>query len=140
MLDAISIFQDLLINKANGGGGYLYNRLRYLRKMEKEKSKPTKQKNHSPKNNETEGAAPSLDAGNRIVVDSNQTSDNSNPTPHQVDDLLWLKTIVVNEQNMPEIHEKLRKTFERRRSLLNSENVNMLENFPFMFVHPQLVS
>lgn len=81
-----------------------------------------------------------VDHEDQIGIDSNQIDDNATQESYQMDDLLFLKTVVVNKKNMPEIHEKLRKTLERRRELLNTEKVNMLENFPFMFVHPQLVS
>lgn len=92
---------------------------------------------------ETEELASSVDIENEIVVSSSQDATNNDTTTsesYQMDDLLYLKTVVVNEQNMPKIHEILRKTLERRWNLLNTENVNMLEHFPCMFVHPPLVS
>lgn len=121
------------MNKINGGGGYLYNRIRYLRKKEKDKSKNDLQTVH-----ETEESTSIVDIDKQITI--NGIQDVSSPVSYQMDDLLFLKTIVVNEQNMAKIHDVLRKTLERRRELLNNGNVNMLENFPFMFVHPQLVS
>lgn len=132
------MFQDLLVNKVNGGGGYLYNRLRYLRLRTNDKNKKQMQTV-----NRTEESSPTADIDNQIVAENSQGVMNNDPVTsdsYQMDDLLFLKTVVVNKQNMPQIQEKLRKTVERRRELLNTENVNMLENFPFMFVCPQLVS
>lgn len=126
------------MNKFNGGGGYLYNRLRYLRKKEKDK-----RKNNLQTVSEIDESVSTADFDNQIVVSSSQdtmNNDTATSESYQMDDLLFLKTIIVNEQNMPKIHEKLRETLERRRELLNTENVDMLEHFPFMFVHPQLVS
>lgn len=122
------------MNKYNGGGGYLYNRLRYLRRKEKDKCKNTLQTV-----NETE--EPTSTAENEIVASTSQNAmDSDTEASYQMDDLLLLKTILVNEDNMPKILETLRKTLQRRRELLDTKNVNMLEQFPFMFVHPPLVS
>lgn len=96
------------MNKRGGGGGYLYNRLRYLRTKEKEKCKNVLQTV-----SETEELASSVDIENEIVVSSSQDATNNDTTTsesYQMDDLLYLKTVVVNEQNMPKIHEILRKT------------------------------
>lgn len=131
-------FQDLLVNKINGGGGYLYNRLRYLRLKNKNTNK-----NNLETANQTEESSPTSDFENPIAAESSHVEMNDEPETlesYQMDDLLFLKTVVINEQNMAQIQEKLRKTVERRRELLNNGNVNMLENFPFMFVCPQLVS
>lgn len=122
------------MHKYNGGGGYLYNRLRYLRKKEKNKCK---------NNLQTVSETEELDIENEIVASSSQNTTNGDTTTsdsYQMDELLCLKTMVVNQQNIPKIHEILRKTLKRRRELLNTKNVNMLELFPFMFVDPSFVS
>lgn len=124
------------MNKYNGGGGYLYNRLRYLRHKERDKCKNTLQTV-----NETE--EPTSSAENETVASNSQdamNNDTETSESYQMDDLLFLKTIIVNEGNMPKIFETLRKTLQRRRELLETENVNMLEQFPIMFVHPPFVS
>lgn len=127
----------MLVNKVNGGGGFLYNRLRYLRTREKTQLK----KNLQPVD-ETAESMPTIE-NNQSATEGSQivtNNDDGAHDPYQMDDLLFLKTVIVNEKNMPKIHDKLRKTLERRRELLNTEKVDMLENFPFMFVHPSLVS
>lgn len=125
------------MNKVNGGSGYLYNRLRYLRTKEKNQSK----KNSQTVNGTKESASSKDD--NQNVDEHNQIATNTDHVthePYKMDDLLVLKTIIVNEKNMPEIHDKLRLTLERRRELLTTGKVNLLEHFPCMFVHPSLVS
>lgn len=76
------------------------------------------------------------------IVENQISTDDDHVThqPYQMDDLLYLKTIVVNEKNMPEVQDILQKTFKRRRELLYTDKINMLENFPCMFVNPKLVS
>lgn len=55
-------------------------------------------------------------------------------------DLLFLKSIVVNDRNMEEIKLKLTKTASYRKKLLNKNELNLRVNFPYFYMHPQLVS
>lgn len=128
------------MNKLNGGSGFLYNRLRYLRRKDRDQCKKKPQTVNGPEELES-----TEENENQNVSDSNPSEFDSNDDhvtqqSYQMDDLLFLKTIVVNEDNLPEIRKMLRKTLSRRQELLNSEKVNLLEHFPFFFVHPQLVS
>lgn len=126
----------MLVNKRAGGGGYLYNRLRYLRIKDKNR-------NNLETISETEALASSEDTVNQSAPTTTQdetSNDIATTESYQMDDLLFLKTVIVNEQNMPKIKEILQKTVDRRWDLLNTQHVNMLENFPCLFVHPSLVS
>lgn len=126
----------MLVNKRAGGGGFLYNRLRYLRIRDKNKNK-----NNLESVSEAEELASSEDTVNQIVASTSQDETSTTTTEsYQMDDLLFLKTVIVNEQNMSKVKEILQKTVDRRWDLLNTKNVNMLETFPGMFVHPPLVS
>lgn len=92
------------MNKRSGGGGYLYNRLRYLRV--KDKSKHVVQTVV-----ETDELASSEE--NQIVASSSQDAtddDIATSESYQMDDLLYLKTAHVNEQNI----RKYSKLFRRR--------------------------
>lgn len=55
------------------------------------------------------------------------------------DDLNFLKSCVVNENNMEEIHSALKRTAAHRLSMMNAMEMDLLENFPLFFACPQLV-
>lgn len=119
----------------NGGSGFLYNRLRYLRKKEKNQLKKKAQPSEEPEN-----IVPNVE--DETVAENAASTDDGDVTndPYQMDDLLYLKTVVVHKNNLLEIQDILRKTFDRRRQWLCTDKVNLLENFPCMFVDPKLVS
>lgn len=56
------------------------------------------------------------------------------------EDFLYLKTTEVNAQTLAEFQEKLRKTVGYRTNLLSDDSIDMMENFPYFFTHPQLVN
>lgn len=105
-------FQELLVNKLHGGSGYLYNRVRYLRKKQQK---------------EQQVAEP-------------QVEDESENESTEIDDFLFLKTTVVTDENRNDVEEKLKLTIEYRQNLLNDVNIDLMEHFPYFFVHPKLVN
>lgn len=78
-----------------------------------------------------------IDGNNVDENENNETEDAINYDPKEDVDLLL--SIVVNDANMPIIHEKLRKTLYYRRKLFDDINTNLVERFPYFFTHPQLV-
>lgn len=101
-----------MINKTNSGlGGRLYCRLRYLKSISRNEKNP----------------------------DSPQVPENGNPQ-HSMNDLLWLKTIVVSNANLEEIRTKLKLTRSLRDEMVLRENVELIQEFPFFFTHPLLVN
>lgn len=113
--------QDILFNKIHGGGGYLYNRLRYLRMLKK--------KEEERNNAETVRTDETTDNTDQVLTNDN----------YQMDDFLFLKTTVVSTDNLDKVKEKLKNTIEYRRQLLADEEIDLKEHFPYMFVHPELV-
>lgn len=112
----ISLIQDVLINSsASGTSGRLYNRIRYLRKI------------HNSKN--------AVNGGTGVSLPTPQDVDR----PYSMNDLLYLKTVVVSENSMAEIQKKLEVTRHQRDELVRSNKVDFMEHFPFFFAHPQLV-
>lgn len=55
-------------------------------------------------------------------------------------DVAFLKSTVVNDNNMKLIHEKLISTLEYRFQMLKAKELDLLEAFPYFFCKPQLVS
>lgn len=51
-----------------------------------------------------------------------------------------LKSTMVNDQNIPMIKEKLIATMAYRLDMLKAPEVDLLENFPYFFSNPELVS
>lgn len=105
-----------MINSSNAGtSGRLYNRIRYLRKL------------HKANNTENEeSATPQLTQNN----DQN----------YSMDELLYLKSVVINENSMPEILKRLEITRRQRDEMVRSDTIDLMEHFPFFFTCPQLVS
>lgn len=108
--------------------------MRYLRHKDKKE-------NNLQSVGDTEELTSTEDIPNQIVASQDETCNGTESSEsYQMDALLYLKTAIVNDENMPKIKEILKRTVDRRWNLLNTENVNMLEHFPGMFVHPPLVS
>lgn len=111
------MIQDILINSSNfGTSGRLYNRIRYLRKL------------NCAKNSENA-----------------ETANSSTPFQHEgqkysMDDLLYLKTVVISETNLDEVRKKLEITREHRDELVRKDTIDLMEHFPFFFTRPQLVT
>lgn len=61
-------------------------------------------------------------------------------TPAHADaDMLYLKHTPYNKDTEKEIKLKLKRTAKHRQLLLIDSNTNMLANFPYLFVHHELV-
>lgn len=55
-------------------------------------------------------------------------------------DVIYLKSLVISEQNMDIFIEKLNSTREHRRNMLLDKNVNLKEQFPYFFTNPKTVT
>lgn len=55
------------------------------------------------------------------------------------DDLLYLKSVVVTSESLPEIRKVLDKTRTVRDEMMKNNTVDYLENFPILFICPNLV-
>lgn len=73
-----------------------------------------------------------LDGGNLSMV---YTDDNAK------DDIEFLRTVAVNDTNMPIIEDKLTLTLKYRADIVCADKrPSLLERFPYFFTHPTLVS
>lgn len=55
------------------------------------------------------------------------------------DDINYLRSVVVNEENMGLIRQKLNSTRSERSELLKKPEVDLKEYFHYFFTHPELV-
>lgn len=104
--------KDILINCTNTGlGGRLYNRLRYMKSIKR-----------------------------------NEKNLNSTPVPqdvnsqHSMNDLLWLKTVVVADVDITEIRAKLEATRSIRDEMVLRNDIELIQEFSLFFAHPLLVN
>lgn len=76
-----------------------------------------------------------------VTVATNHDADKDADNERNAEeDLLFLQTVVITEQNKHIAEVKIRNTSKLRMQMLNDENLNMLEHFPFLFTHPELVT
>lgn len=75
--------------------------------------------------------------GNRGV---NKAKENENVVKLIEEDLLFLKTSVVNEDTVDIIKLKLKETAKSRLHMMLSPKMDLIEHFPFFYTHPELVS
>lgn len=99
------------------GGGFLANRLKYLRTQRKK----------------------SLNASAVTTVSESEVDEE---TPDSCEeDVEFLKFTMVNEQNMNVIKSKLTATSEYRRKMIReNHSIDLLEKFPYFFTSHMLVS
>lgn len=65
----------------------------------------------------------------------------SDQSDHDItEDLQFLKSVIVNPDNMNAIRQKLKSTLDSRIEMVRDLNVDLLENFPFFFSNPQTVN
>lgn len=102
----------------NSKNGYIDNKLKYIRHQ---------QKCHADISEVPDGS------NNQRNIDK---IDESKIT----DDLSFLKTTVVTIESLPLIKEKLINTQKYRVDLLKDHELDLLENVPFFFSNPDLVS
>lgn len=55
-------------------------------------------------------------------------------------DIEFLKSAVVNEENMAEIKRRLKNTTKYRHEMMKTPEMDFLENFPYFFTDPKLVN
>lgn len=114
-----SLSQDLLIRSSKTGTtGRLYNRIRYLR--------------NATKTNDVAGV-------DEEPTPSTLQKETEQSNEHSMNDLFWLKTVVVSKTNMKEIEHKLQSTRKIRDEMVRKETIELLQEFPFFFTHPLLV-
>lgn len=65
---------------------------------------------------------------------------NQEPTVNVQEEFHLLKSTIVNQENLELIKEKLKITSTYRSRLFTDRNINLLEQFPFFFTNPELVS
>lgn len=97
----------------SGTNGRLYNRFRYLRQKSK-------------------------NIGNENTVPTQTQEDRA--VEYAMNDLLWLKTVVISSTNIAEIRRKLDMTRQLRDEIVQKDTVELMQEFPFFFTHPHLVS
>lgn len=105
-------------------GGYLYNRVRYLR------SKMSKESNldNANRNDIVDVIAPGSNEQNDLV------------SSNVMNDMLKLKTTIISDSNIEEIRLILKRTRRIRMDMIKNQSVDFMENFPCFFVCPALVS
>lgn len=106
------MFQDLLVN---GDKGWFNVRLKNIRELQKRLNKS---------------------ANNQL--DKSVASDNSLEEA-ATEDILFLKSLVVSEENMHIFLQKLNSTRTHRQKMLLNKEINLKEQFPYFFTNPQLV-
>lgn len=82
------------------------------------------------------------DQMNQQMLPLNDSNDaNASYTEDQAkNDIEILRTMQVNQSNMPEITQRLKSTIGLRNGICDDVNVNLLERFPYFFTHSHLVS
>lgn len=55
-------------------------------------------------------------------------------------DFQMLKLALVNKENIADIKNKMKSTMKYRKNLMNIPETDVLECFPYLFTHPELVS
>lgn len=55
------------------------------------------------------------------------------------DDVALLKHTLVNNDNMDLIKEKIGSTAKFRKNMLKDKNLDLLQNFPYLYTNPELV-
>lgn len=73
--------------------------------------------------------------GKKNAVDTINTVD----TDSIEDALEFLKSVVVEPQNMDSIAQKLKSTANHRKEMMRDVNIDLHENFPFFFSKPLTV-
>lgn len=108
----------MINNSGNGTTGRLYNRFRYLRKLDRD----VQMKQNTP---------------NSSGATTNETR--TNTISHSIDDLLFLKTVVVSANTIDGIRQRLEMTRKKRDEMVKEDTIDYLEHFPFFFTYPNLV-
>lgn len=70
---------------------------------------------------------------------SQLTTENQDPHIEARSEIQFLKSVVVNDQNLQVIKEKLFATAEFRKEMLRDEKTELRVEFPYFFTNPYLV-
>lgn len=97
----------------NNNGGYLLNRIKYLRGVKRSESRE------------------SLHCVDEI--------DDCDDTACEEEDIEILKSTVVSASNLDLIKTKLVSSTRYRLKMLENKSIDLLENFPYFFTNPELV-
>lgn len=111
------ILQDLLVSANNG---FIDNRLKYLR---------TRQK--LPGSGQGAVGGDRFDFGETVIVINNID---------EKEDVEFLKSVIVNSDNMEIIKSKLSQTVAYRSTMLKNDQLCYRIEFPYFFTNPDLVS
>lgn len=132
----------MFFNRTNGGTGSLYNRVRKLR-LEKDKQNPQYETNDTAVTNDTADECETNDHLNEIAASLATTfvSDDDDilrdRSPEKI--LTKLKSIKVTPQNIAVVKKAMVLTFDLRKRLLEIQNTDLEERFPFIFNNHILV-
>lgn len=110
------MLKDLLTNSA--GSGYLDSKVKYNVHVKKSSSAATK-------------------GGNKNKMSPVYDEEYTEAMAKQ--DVQELKHILVDEANMESIKKKLKSTVNYRTKIMNDENMDLLQYFPYFFARPDLV-
>lgn len=83
---------------------------------------------------------------NKLNQNPNEATDNNNldevimTDDMATDDILFLKSLVVCEDNMVIFIQKLNATRSYRQKMLLDKSIHLKEQFPYFFTHPHLVT
>lgn len=79
-------------------------------------------------------------ASNRGTINNNETEgDMDAVSERQKTAIEFLKSAMVNEENMETIKEKLKFTLSYRLEMMKTPELDVLETFPYFFTNPELV-
>lgn len=110
--------QEALLNGKNGG--FIGAKLKYLRGIER---------THLLNENQANAVI------REVQLDVPEVQHHNDE-----EDFEFLKSCVVNAENMTIIKQKLKSTIEYRVGVMNDQNIEFLEQFPYFFTNPELVS
>lgn len=107
-----------------GDNGWIVARLKYVRDAQNKL-------NRSIRNTSISSTA---------LNESHMNNCDKTDTETAANDVIFLKSLVMCENNMEVFLEKLNSTREHRAKMLLDKKINLKEAFPYFFTHPQMVA
>lgn len=100
---------------------------------------------HSTRKSTSKRTSNQLTVSNPSSTGNSTRKSTSKRTSNQLAEIMtehiqYFKSVVVNDSNMPIIKSKLEATVAVRKAMMKNKRMDLLENFPFFFAHPDLVS
>lgn len=133
----------------NAKGGYLCNRLKYYRSQLK-KGRPTQDDDFETnaisddENLHLDEAVNAMRHFNLVEDGPENAAEASNENSEldllQRNQVRFLKRVVVNNENIEIIKEKMVQTLEYRNKMIKDRNLDFRVEFPYFFSNPELVS